>query len=150
MGDGRYDGDRATRLVDASYALHMAVIALNGVDLDQDSLSYGCADLTADDSGGPMGATRESYLERFGDEVDDGFIHPIFKATLAMQNVLQRVDDPEISQCIKGAIQELDDVIKKCPQIRLRTQRNGRVTSDLRSRKDALTRTHPASDFEAG
>jgi hypothetical protein len=107
MGDGQYDGDRATRLVDASYALHMAVIALNGVDLEHDPLSGG--------PGSQPGAKRggsPADIEHIGNELDSRVIHPIFKTTLAMQSVLQRIDDPEIRRCIEGAIQELDDVIR--------------------------------------
>ncbi len=140
MGDGQYDGDRAIRLVDASYALHMAIIALNGVDLEQDPFSCGLDDVVvalsptsatlagsavalaeiragpaAGDSGGRTG-TRPGVssveIEHIGNEVDSGVIHPIFKATLAMQSILQRVEDPEIHRCIEGAIEELDDVIR--------------------------------------
>ncbi len=107
MGDGQYDGDRATRLVDASYALHMAVIALNGVDLDQVPVS--CE--TAGKSGTKRGVSPVD-IEHIGDEIDSTIIHPIFKTTLAMQSVLQHIDDPEIHGCIEGAIQDLDDVIR--------------------------------------
>jgi len=115
MADGRYDGDRATRLVDASYALHMAVIALNDVDLDQGSLSCVRDDPASGGSAGPIGTTRGSsagYDEHIGNEMDECFIHPIFKATLAMQSVLQRIDDPEITRCLEDALRELDDVIR--------------------------------------
>jgi hypothetical protein len=114
MGDGQYDGERAIRLVDASYALHMAVIALDGVDLEQDPLSGIDTDPTADDSAGRTGAkpgVSSVEVERIGNELEHCVIHPIFNATLAMQSVLQRTDDPEIHRCIQDAIEELDDVI---------------------------------------
>jgi hypothetical protein len=114
MGDGQYDGERAIRLVDASYALHMAVIALNGVDLEQDPLSGIHTDPTADDSAGRTGAkpgVSSVDVKRIGNELEHSVIHPIFNATLAMQSVLQRIDDPEIHRCIEDAIEELDDVI---------------------------------------
>jgi hypothetical protein len=114
MDDGQYDGERAIRLVDASYALHMAVIALDGVDLEQDPPSWIHVDQTEDDSDSRTRARRgvsSVDIERIGNKLENSVIHPIFKATLDMRRVLQRIDDPEIHRCIEGALQELDDVI---------------------------------------
>jgi hypothetical protein len=109
MRDGRYEGDRATRLVDASYALHRAVIALDGVELEDTAvecrLDVGDVSQLADD------------LSNLADDLSNGVVDPIFRASLAMQGVLQRVADPELSQSLEAAIGQLDDVLRQTREL---------------------------------
>jgi hypothetical protein len=104
LTDGRHEGDRATRLVDASHALHRAVIALNGVELDERAV-------TSLLDGGTV--------DRLVEDLNNDVIQPIFRSSQAMQGVLRRIEDPDVSRCVERAIGQLDEVIEQVRHLML-------------------------------
>ncbi len=143
MNDGRYDGDRAMRFIDASHALHRAAVVLDGVDLDGHLLSEqpndavqvvvvpAAADLlnsvvalvqtvvdlpTGGDADYQVATERvvpRGTVDRIGTELNDFVIQPIFAASLGLQGAIQYVDDPAVSQRIEATIEELDKAIRQ-------------------------------------
>jgi hypothetical protein len=95
---GRHEGDRATRLVEASHALHRAVIALNGIELDERAVTS---------------ALHAGTADRLVEDLNNDVIHPILRSSLAMQGVLRRIEDRDASRCMERAIGQLDEVIEQ-------------------------------------
>ena len=99
---GEVDSDLASCLAEASRSLHRATVALGCVESDRR--------LRPD---GVDGTHRIDLQAQIGRELNRVVSHGIFEAILAINGALQYVCDPVAELRIEGAVEGLDETIRR-------------------------------------